>query len=175
MIDESAQSGRLIELRKVLDASDLVQAGERLREATEHYDALPVPQRLISNDEVTATQSTVRAIESAIDAIEKEIHRAHGRLEQVGGAVAREHLSDAIEAFESAERQERETEAEYEAWKLLLEQMKEADAAQGLISTTSPIGRALLGKRAGDEVKVATPAGLREYEVVRLTTIYDAE
>jgi transcription elongation factor GreA len=53
--------------------------------------------------------------------------------------------------------------------------VEEADAAQGLISTTSPIGRALLGKRVGDEVKVATPAGLREYEVVGLTTIYDQE
>ena len=37
---------------------------------------------------------------------------------------------------------------------------EEADAAQGLISTTSPIGRALLGRREGDEVKVQTPAGL---------------
>jgi transcription elongation factor GreA len=53
--------------------------------------------------------------------------------------------------------------------------VEEADAAQGLISTTSPIGRALLGKKVGDEVKVVTPAGLREYEVVRLTTIYDEE
>jgi transcription elongation factor GreA len=50
---------------------------------------------------------------------------------------------------------------------------EEADAAKGLISTTSPIGRALLGKKVGDEVKVATPAGLKEYEVVRLTTIHD--
>jgi len=51
--------------------------------------------------------------------------------------------------------------------------VEEADAAKGLISTTSPIGRALLGKKVGDEVKVATPAGLREYEVVELITIYD--
>ena len=51
--------------------------------------------------------------------------------------------------------------------------VEEADAAKGLISTTSPIGRALLGKKVGDEVKVATPAGLREYEVVELVTIYD--
>jgi hypothetical protein len=160
MIDESAQSGRLIELRKVLDASDLVQAGERLREATEHYDALPVPQRLVSNDEVTATQSTVGAIESAIDTIEKEIHRAHGRLEQVGGAVAREHLSDAIEAFESAERQERETEAEYEAWKLLLEQMKEADAAQA-----SNLGLALVPAVAEQFNKLTR----ERYETVSLT------
>src|SRR5437879_9997180 len=50
-------------------------------------------------------------------------------LEQVGGAVARERLHDAAEAFELAERQERKIEAEYEAWRLLLEQMKEADAA----------------------------------------------
>ena len=51
--------------------------------------------------------------------------------------------------------------------------VEEADAAKGLISTTSPIGRALLGKKVGDEVKVTTPAGLREYEVVELSTIYD--
>ncbi len=53
--------------------------------------------------------------------------------------------------------------------------VEEADAAKGLISTTSPIGRALLGKKVGDEVHVTTPAGLKEYEVVRLTTIHDEE
>ncbi len=51
--------------------------------------------------------------------------------------------------------------------------VEEADAANGLISTSSPIGRALLGKKVGDEVKVTTPAGVKEYEVVRLLTIYD--
>ena len=51
--------------------------------------------------------------------------------------------------------------------------VEEADAAKGLISTTSPIGRALLGKKVGDEVSVTTPAGIKEYEVVRLTTIHD--
>ena len=53
--------------------------------------------------------------------------------------------------------------------------VEEADAAKGLISTTSPIGRALLGKKVGDEVSVTTPAGVKEYEVVRLTTIHDDE
>jgi transcription elongation factor GreA len=52
---------------------------------------------------------------------------------------------------------------------------EEADASKGLISTTSPIGRALLGKKVGDEVKVITPAGTKEFEVVRLQTIYDEE
>ena len=51
--------------------------------------------------------------------------------------------------------------------------VEEADAAQGLISTSSPIGRALLGKKVGDEVRVTTPSGVKDYEVVKLTTIYD--
>jgi len=50
---------------------------------------------------------------------------------------------------------------------------EEADASQGLISTTSPIGKALLGRRRGDEVKVQTPAGTKEFEVVRLKTIHE--
>jgi len=50
---------------------------------------------------------------------------------------------------------------------------EEADASKGLISTTSPIGRALLGKKVGDEVHVATPAGAKDFEVVRLSTIHD--
>lgn len=53
--------------------------------------------------------------------------------------------------------------------------VEEADAAQGLISTSSPIGRALLGKKVGDEVQVTTPAGVKNYEVVEMLTIYDEE
>jgi transcription elongation factor GreA len=50
---------------------------------------------------------------------------------------------------------------------------EEADATKGLISTTSPIGKALLGRQVGDEITVQTPAGVKEFEVVRLKTIHD--
>ena len=50
---------------------------------------------------------------------------------------------------------------------------EEADATKGLISTTSPIGKAVLGRRVGDEVEVHTPGGKKEFEVVRLKTIHD--
>jgi len=50
---------------------------------------------------------------------------------------------------------------------------EEADAEKGLISTTSPIGKALLNRKVGDEIEVTTPAGKKEFEVVRLTTIHD--
>src|SRR5438094_8540899 len=50
---------------------------------------------------------------------------------------------------------------------------EDADAAKGLISTTSPLGRAFLNKEAGDAVKVITPGGNREFEIVKLITIHD--
>jgi transcription elongation factor GreA len=50
---------------------------------------------------------------------------------------------------------------------------EEADVAKGLISTTSPIGKGLLGKKVGDEVKVQSPGGMKEFEILQLTTIHD--
>jgi transcription elongation factor GreA len=50
---------------------------------------------------------------------------------------------------------------------------EEADAANGRISTTSPIGKALLGKEVGDEVKVTSPGGLKMLEILKLATIHD--
>ncbi len=50
---------------------------------------------------------------------------------------------------------------------------EESDVAKGLISTTSPIGKALMGKKVGDTAVVVTPNGKREMEILQLTTIHD--
>ena len=50
---------------------------------------------------------------------------------------------------------------------------EDADATKGLISTASPIGRAVVGKQAGDEVIVPTPTGVRRFEFLKLQTIHD--
>jgi transcription elongation factor GreA len=50
---------------------------------------------------------------------------------------------------------------------------EEADAAHGKVSTTSPIGRSMLGKEVGDVVKVQSPGGVKELEILKLTTIHD--
>jgi transcription elongation factor GreA len=50
---------------------------------------------------------------------------------------------------------------------------EEADLSRGLISTSSPIGRGLMGKRVGDSVKITTPSGSREFEIRALQTIYE--
>jgi transcription elongation factor GreA len=49
---------------------------------------------------------------------------------------------------------------------------EDADAAKGLISTTSPIGRAFLNKEEGDTIKVTTPGGTRQFEIIKLLTIH---
>jgi transcription elongation factor GreA len=50
---------------------------------------------------------------------------------------------------------------------------EEVDVAKGLISTSSPIGRALLAKQVGDEVRIQIPGGMRVMEIVELKTIHD--
>src|SRR6059058_4063599 len=50
---------------------------------------------------------------------------------------------------------------------------EESDPDNGLISTVSPIGQALMGKEEGDAIKVKTPKGFRNFEIYRLTTIHE--
>jgi transcription elongation factor GreA len=45
--------------------------------------------------------------------------------------------------------------------------------AKGLISTTSPIGRGIVGKKVGDVATIVTPNGKRELEILKLTTVHD--
>src|SRR5581483_7060279 len=64
--------------------------------------------------------------------------------------------------------QSKEEEIEYK-----LVTSEESDVSKGLISTTSPIGRALINKKVGDTATVVTPNGNREMEVLSLSTIHD--
>jgi transcription elongation factor GreA len=50
---------------------------------------------------------------------------------------------------------------------------EDADVTQGRVSTSSPIGKSLLGKEVGDMVKLVTPGGTRELEILSLKTIHD--
>lgn len=52
---------------------------------------------------------------------------------------------------------------------------EESDPDNGRISTVSPIGQALMGRQEGDEVRVKTPTGVRNFEISRLTTIHERE
>ena len=73
-------------------------------------------------------------------------------------------LGSRVKVYDST----KDEEIEYE-----LVTSEESDVTQGKISTTSPIGRALLNKKVGDTTLVHTPAGKRELEILSLTTIHD--
>ncbi|HVF90111.1 MAG TPA: transcription elongation factor GreA [Blastocatellia bacterium] len=51
---------------------------------------------------------------------------------------------------------------------------EDADVSQGKISTTSPIGRGLMGRNEGDEIEVQAPVGKRRFEIIKLTTIHNS-
>jgi transcription elongation factor GreA len=73
-------------------------------------------------------------------------------------------LGSTVVVFDSTKNEEIE-------YKLVTSE--ESDVAKGLISTSSPIGRALMGKKAGDTATVVTPNGKRELEILKLLTIHD--
>ncbi len=50
---------------------------------------------------------------------------------------------------------------------------EESNVPEGLISTTSPIGRSLMGHKQRDEVQIQTPGGEKNYQIVKLTTIHE--
>jgi DNA repair exonuclease SbcCD ATPase subunit len=158
--EHASQLGRLQELRRQWDCEDLAAAENRLLSAIARHDGLPVPERLVIEAEISAAHTEAADATTNLDATQREIERKRGALEQVGGAVARERLSDAIEAFELAEQHEREIEADYEAWVLLLDQMKQADAAQA-----SHLGHALAPAIAS-RFEALTQ---KRYESIRLT------
>jgi transcription elongation factor GreA len=73
-------------------------------------------------------------------------------------------LGSTVRVYDNAKNEEVE-------YKLVTSE--ESDVAAGKISTTSPIGRALLNKKVGDEAVVVTPNGKRELEILSLVTIHD--
>ena len=52
---------------------------------------------------------------------------------------------------------------------------EDADATQGRVSTSSPIGKALLNRKPGDEIKLQTPGGMRMLEVLEVLTVHQLE
>jgi transcription elongation factor GreA len=51
---------------------------------------------------------------------------------------------------------------------------EEADVSEGRISLGSPLGRALLNRKVGDQIEVQTPKGKRSYAIIGLVTIHES-
>lgn len=136
--EHANEKGTLTERRKKRQAENLPSAEHRLREAQARHDALPVPERSVTAEELKSATETLLNARQRLTSLNEEALTTQGKLQQVGGAVAADRLREAEEALELAEQHEREIEMDYEAWRLLLDQMKAADADQA-----SNLGQAL--------------------------------
>ena len=142
-------------LKTLEDELKLLKSTERpaiikaIAAAREHGD-------LSENAEYTSARERQSFIEGRIGKLEDIVSRADvidlsklsGKIVKFGAIVR---LSD----------QDTDEKAKYQ-----LVGPYEADLTKGRISTTSPLGRALIGKTVGDSVEVQTPRGARMYEVM---------
>ena len=130
---------------------------EEIRRAREHGD-------LRENAEYHAAKERQRLVESRISLLNKRVSEI--------ALMNLDKLPRDRAAFGSTVHL-KQTTGDTVIYQLVM--AEDADPEHGYVSTMSPIGRAIVGKEVGDEVKVPAPGGVREFEIIKLFTIYDAQ
>jgi transcription elongation factor GreA len=138
------------ELRR-LKTSDRIQIVEDIRRAREHGD-------ISENAEFEAAKERQAHIEGRIRILEDRLARAD--VVEIRGQTADRVRFGATVVLEDLDSGAQVTYA--------LVGEDEADVGNGLLSVTSPVGRALIGKAVGDEVVVKVPSGTRQYEIHKI-------
>jgi len=142
-----------VELQK-LKSEDRPAVIKAIAEAREHGD-------LSENAEYHAARDRQSFIEGRVAELEDVISRAE--------VIDPSKLSGETVTFgTSVEVADEETDQES---RYSIVGPYEADLSRGLISTSSPIAKALIGKRVGDSVEVRTPGGIKSYEVISVSVL----
>ena len=147
----------------------ITKAGfEKLKKELEHLRMVAVPENIRDIEEARSHGDLSENAEYS--AAKERQSYLHGRLQEVENNLALANVIDlknvtgekavfgasvAIEDVKTAK------EITYQLVGPL-----ESDIADNKISVTSPIGRALIGKSIGDHVRVQTPGGVREFEII---------
>lgn len=130
------QSSRLegeIENRRAAVAKlDTNAAEQRVEDLTARLDALPVSARAVTDDEIHEAEVQLAEAERAHDRAKDDVRKAEGGLQMVGGQIVIEEQNAAKDALRQAEQKEREVELDYDAWRLLMEKLREAENTEGL-------------------------------------------
>lgn len=142
---------RLQEELKTLKAHERPQVIRALEEARAHGD-------LSENAEYHAAKERQAFIEGRVAELEDKIARAE--VIDVGKLSGKEVKFGATVTLLDEDTEEK---ASYQ-----IVGQDEADIAARRLSITSPLARALIGKRVGDAIEVTTPGGSKSYEIVRI-------
>ena len=131
---------------KTVDRPPIIRA---IAEARDHGD-------LAENAEYHSARDRQSFVEGRLAEIEDKIARAE--------VIDVSKLSGSVIKFGARVTLADEENDEEQTFQIVGED--EADISQGRLSVTSPLARALIGKRTGESVEVATPRGAKSYEVV---------
>lgn len=134
---------------KTTERPDVIRA---LREAREHGD-------LSENAEYHAARERQSFIEGRVREIEDKMSRAE--------VIDVSKLSGEDVKFGATVQLADEDTDEETTYQLV--GADESDVADGRLSITSPLARALIGKAVGDSVHVSTPAGPKSYEIISVS------
>ena len=140
---------RLVEELKDLKAVERPQVIRAIAEAREHGD-------LSENAEYHAARERQGFIEGRVAELEDKLSRAE--------VIDVSSLKGSVVRFGATVRIIDEDTDEKTTYQIV--GADEADIDSGLLSVISPLGRALIGKKKGDEAEVSTPGGHRFYEIV---------
>ena len=127
------------------------EVAQKLKEAREQGD-------LSENAEYDAAKDEQRDIEARIEEIEKILKNAEVADDEFGAGVI--NLGSTVTVYDCEFDEEL-------VFKLV--GSTEAKSLENKISNEAPLGKALIGKVAGDEVEVETPSGIMKYKVINVT------
>jgi transcription elongation factor GreA len=132
---------------------DRVQAMKAIEEARAHGD-------LTENAEYEAAKETQAFIERKIHDIESRL--SHSEIIDTENLATDRVVFGSVVFLENLDTGERVT---YQ-----IVGTDESDVKQGKISSSSPVGLALMGKKVDDEVSVRTPGGMRNFVVIQISS-----
>lgn len=127
------------------------EVAQKIKEAREQGD-------LSENAEYDAAKDEQRDIEARIEEIEKILKNAEVADDEFGAGVI--NLGSTVTVYDCEFDEEI-------VFKLV--GSTEAKSLENKISNEAPLGKALIGKAAGDEVEVETPSGIMKYKVINVT------
>ena len=127
----SRLEGEITTRRATVEKLDLDATRDAVAEIAGRLDGMPVP-------DVTATDESMRGADQAVadatlgvKSANDAVRMAEGALQTMGGQVVVERYEAAEDAFRQAEQKEREVELDYDAWRLLVEKLREAENTEG--------------------------------------------
>lgn len=124
------------------------EVAQWLREASSQGD-------LDENAEYVSAKEAQTALENKIDELEERIRTAQVIKKRISDVVG---VGSKVEFVTSSQKK----------LNVVLVSIEESDAEKGKISTVSPLGTALFGKKVGDNIEVLTPKGIKRYRVTKI-------